>query len=95
MADSITLAPAGNAGTSAAQNAPQEPTPETLLAGTRIPKQTYGKINPARWGCEVPIAEGVNKTLATTYMAYTIMNYLQGGLIDGELFGSFYEDYEG
>ena len=47
MADCITLASAGNAGTSAAQNAPQAPTPETLLAGTRIPKQTYGKINPA------------------------------------------------
>ena len=47
MADCITLASVGNAGTSAAQNAPQASTPKTLLAGTRIPKQTYSKINPA------------------------------------------------
>ena len=47
MADCITLASAGNAGTSAAQNAPQAPTPKTLLTGTRISKQTYSKINLA------------------------------------------------
>ena len=28
-------------------------------------------------------------------MAYTIVNYLYRGLMDGELFGSFCEDYEG
>jgi hypothetical protein len=93
MADSITIA--SNAGTSAAQNAPQAPTPETLLEGTRIPKQNYGEINPALWRGAVPIADDVDETVATTYMAYTIVSYLQGGLTDGELFGSFCEDYEG
>ena len=29
------------------------------------------------------------------YMAYTIINYLYGGLMDGELFGSFCKDYKG
>src|SRR5205807_8592718 len=32
---------------------------------------------------------------ATIYMAYTIINYLHGGLIDGKLFSSFCKDYKG
>ena len=85
----------GNVGTSAAQNALQAPTPKILLAGTRIPKQTYSKINLTRQGRKVPIINNINKTLVITYIAYTIINYLYKGLIDGELFSSFCEDYKG
>ena len=68
---------------------------EGLLALTKIPKQAHDKIDPAIWGKADPTADNVNEIIATTYMAYTIVNYIDGGLTDGELMGIYCEDYQG
>jgi hypothetical protein len=68
---------------------------EGLLALTKIPKQAHDKIDPAIWGKADPTADNVNEIIATTYMAYTIVDYIDGGLTDGELMGIYCEDYQG